>query len=327
MTLSFTHENGIKVTNSTFEFSIDPIKARETSDINFVTHAHRDHINITKKTCDKNYITTKTTADVMNTYFGNFNNDIVGYNDKIKIDDVTFEFKNSGHVAGSYLLNIYNDQKVTVTGDINNVDTILTNAIEPEDTDILLIESTYGKEGATFPKRKESYEAFIKWLTLSIINNKLPVIQAYSFGKAQEIIGLINRSFDFNIGVTESAFDITNAHTKNHIKLKNYFLLNGNIKDMDVLILPNSNMSKEMMQGLEYSAKKSLTFASVTGHDFAFGKNFKISDHADCQGLLDFVEASNPKQVYTYHGHDKELANLIEKKLKIPAAPLKEFSL
>lgn len=327
MSLTFTHENGIKVSNSTFQFSIDPIKTKETSDINFVTHAHRDHINITTKTKEKNYIVTNTTADVMKTYFSDFNQEIINYKDKIKIDDVEFEFKNSGHVAGSYLLNIYDDQKITVTGDLNDVDTMLTRAAEPENTDILVIESTYGKLSQKFPLRKQAYEDFIKWLTLSIINNKMPVIQAYSFGKAQEIIALINNSFDFNIGLTESAFDITNAHTRNNIKLKNYFNLNGNIKDMDVLILPNVNLGKDMIQGLEYSAKKPLAFASVTGQDFSFGKNFKISDHADCNGLLNFVEACNPKQVYTYHGHSKELAELIESKLKIKAEPLKEFKI
>lgn len=325
MSLNFNYDCGIKVCNNTFEFSIDPIKFKETSDINFVTHAHRDHINITKKCVDKTYIGTKGTIDVMSTYFNDFQSQIVDYKDKLKIDDITFEFKNSGHVFGSYFLNIYADQKITVTADINNVDTILTNAIKPEDTDILLIESTYGLESANFPNRKESYEEFIKWIALNIINNKLPVILGYSFGKTQEIIGLINKSFDFKIGLLEQAYNITNCHVKNNIKLRNYEKLNGNIKEVDILILPNSVIKRETIEALEYSSKKKLAFASVTGHDFTFGKNFKISDHADCKGLLEFVEQCNPKKVYTYHGHAKELSDLITKKLKIKSEPLKEF--
>jgi putative mRNA 3-end processing factor len=51
---------------------------------------------------------------------------------------------------------------------------------------------------------------------------------------------------------------------------------------------------------------------------------FPLSDHADFTGLLNFVEACAPQQVFTVHGAQHELAREIRKRLGIPAQPLPE---
>ena len=56
MSLSLSYINNIVASNSTFNFAIDPLKFSETREINFVTHAHRDHINMTKKSKEMNFI-------------------------------------------------------------------------------------------------------------------------------------------------------------------------------------------------------------------------------------------------------------------------------
>ncbi|MEE3276445.1 MAG: MBL fold metallo-hydrolase RNA specificity domain-containing protein [Candidatus Thermoplasmatota archaeon] len=49
-----------------------------------------------------------------------------------------------------------------------------------------------------------------------------------------------------------------------------------------------------------------------------------MSDHADFTGLIDFVEACAPQQVYTVHGAQRELAQEIQNRLDIPARSLPE---
>ena len=49
-----------------------------------------------------------------------------------------------------------------------------------------------------------------------------------------------------------------------------------------------------------------------------------MSDHADFNGLIDFVKACAPQQVYTVHGAQRELAHEIQKRLDIPARSLPE---
>jgi|GEM_PF-4488255 len=327
MALSFQYDNNIIVANSSFNFAVDPLKFGETCDINFVTHAHRDHINMTKKSKEKSFVMTPLSADVVKGYFGEFNHDGIEFGQKLKIDDLIFEFKNSGHVAGSYFMNIYGDgNKTTITGDVNTQDTVITKAIESEETDTLIIESTFGQEHYSFPDRNESYDELVKWLKHELFNNKLPVIFAYVFGKTQEITALINRELPVNIGLVETAKTNNDICNKHGLNIQNYFKLNGNLKEMDVLIIPPTKINQEVIHALEYGSKKKLSFASVTGHDFSFGKKFKISSHSDCAGLLNHIEQCNPKQVYTYHGHAEDLAKLVEKKLKIKASPLKHFS-
>ena len=68
MSLSLSYINNIVASNSTFNFAIDPLKFSETREINFVTHAHRDHINMTKKSKEMNFIMTPATQEENNTF-------------------------------------------------------------------------------------------------------------------------------------------------------------------------------------------------------------------------------------------------------------------
>ena len=52
---------------------------------------------------------------------------------------------------------------------------------------------------------------------------------------------------------------------------------------------------------------------------------FPISDHADYDSTMKFIEECNPKQVYTVHGSTKELAKEVQKKLRINATPLPKY--
>ncbi|RLG70858.1 MAG: exonuclease, partial [Candidatus Iainarchaeum archaeon] len=45
-----------------------------------------------------------------------------------------------------------------------------------------------------------------------------------------------------------------------------------------------------------------------------FDKAFPLSDHADFKQLLRYVEQSNAKRIYTYHGFAKEFASYLNKK-------------
>ncbi|MFH0987235.1 MAG: MBL fold metallo-hydrolase RNA specificity domain-containing protein, partial [Candidatus Micrarchaeota archaeon] len=56
-------------------------------------------------------------------------------------------------------------------------------------------------------------------------------------------------------------------------------------------------------------------------------KVFTFSDHSDYAGLMNYVEQSGAKKVYTVHGYEKEFARAVQAKLKVQAAPLKKGGL
>jgi len=324
--LKLNHNSNIVLEYEDYDLSIDPIRKQSNTCINFVTHAHRDHFS-TIKTDNSQYLTTEPTLEIINSIFNaNKSGKHLEYNKKYNIDDLQYKITNSGHVLGSYSLILeYNGTKITITSDINNIDTTTTKAAHPEDTDILIIESTFGSEKDIFPDRKSEYTRFLKWLMLNRLNGKLPIISAYPLGKTQEIVKLICDNTNFDIGLTKDAFEICNIYKKNKIDLKNFEKINGNINDLDLLILPPPKLTKTMIDALATTTKKSLAIASVTGQGHHTGERFKISDHSDVLGLLDYIEKSNAKQVYTYHGNDIEFSKIIAKKLGCYTKPLKEI--
>ena len=56
---------------------------------------------------------------------------------------------------------------------------------------------------------------------------------------------------------------------------------------------------------------------------YGLDAQFPLSDHADFDDLLRFVDACRPKRVYTVFSHPVDLAKEIERRLRIPAEPLK----
>lgn len=324
--LKINHNSNIILEYSDSSLSIDPIRKSNNRELNLVTHAHKDHFS-SIKVDNSQYLATEPTLDIINSIFKvNKFGKHLEYNKNYKIDDLKYKIINSGHVLGSCSLVLeYNGTKITITSDINNIDTTTTKATVPEDTDILIIESTFGLEKDVFPDRKSEYTRFLKWLMLNRLNGKLPIVSAYPLGKTQEIIKLICDNTNFNIGLTNDAFEISKIYKKNKIDLKNFEKINGNVNDLDLLILPPPKLTKTLIDALATTTKKSLAIASVTGQGHHTGERFKISDHCDVLGLLNYIEESKAKQVYTYHGNDIEFSKIITKKLGCYTKPLKEI--
>ncbi len=324
--LKINYNKSINLCLNELNLSLDPISKSAISDINFVSHAHKDHIS--KNTKENSiYFGTKPTLDIAEILFNDQKQSkILEFNKNYKIDNLSYKIINSGHILGSYSLVLeYNGSKITITSDINTYNTTTTKATIPEDTDILIIESTYGSEKDIFPKRDEEYSKLLRWILLNSLNNKLPIISAYTLGKTQEILKLICDNTNLKTGLTNEAYDICNIYEKNNIKLKNYEKINGNVNELDLMILPPSKINKSYIHALSTICKKDITFASTTGLGLNFGQQFKISDHSDFNGLINYIKESNAKTIYTYHGKDVELSLALNKKLNKFSKPLREI--
>jgi putative mRNA 3-end processing factor len=301
-------------------FYIDSI--RKNNSIGFITHAHKDHIT---SSYNNKVFLTQATLDILNIYGLNPDTKILEYNKKYKFDDLEYKIINSGHVLGSYSLILeYNGTKINITSDLNTLPTTVTKEAKIEDCDILIIESTYGSQKDVFPNKDKEYNKLLKWITFNKLNNRLPIIGAYPLGKTQELVKLISDNTNYNIGLTNEAYDICNVYQNHNIKMKNYYKINGNLNDLDLLILNPSKINKTFINALSITCKKNLAFATTSGMNFNIGEKFNISNHSDINQLLNYIDESNAKTIYTYHGKDIELSNIINKKLSKFSKPLKE---
>lgn len=308
---------------------IDP-KRKPSEEIVVISHAHSDHSSAAKSNKSK-YVLSKATYDLLERKFELHPNvQKASLNSILDFEDFELSLHNSGHILGSSQTQIISKKtgkKTIITGDLKLQDSLIQKKADVLDSDFLVIESTFGLPKYVFPEREQIYNEIGKWIKQEVKNRKFVILCGYSLGKAQELTKIVNEFTDETPLVHEKAFGFNQIYEK-YLKLGDYMKLDHNLKDSNVLIMPPNLASPTLQEFLHFHLNKKISSAIATGWNFnrrLFDRTFPLSDHADCQSLLEYVEQSNPKFVYTMHGYEKEFAYLINKKLGIPAQPLKEL--
>ncbi len=312
---------GICIKENNRAVYLDPANSRPDAAI---THAHSDHLR-------PNTHMTKPTADVMRVRTKSKKATTHDYNEKFKINDFELEFVSAGHVIGSAMIECHG---VLYTGDYNPYGTVTAGIAEPRDCDTLIIESTYGKPNQALPDRNEVLKDLEAWIKVTS-NNGGGIVGAYSLGKAQEVIATANKG-----GVIPAVSDVVGSvsdiYQKYGVKLDyvRYEELNESERKKPGLVVTSTTATNGRKPNPYINELRSngAKVARVSGW-CAFEKwalrgvdaGFPISDHADYDSTMKFIEECNPKQVYTVHGSTKELAKEVQKKLQINATPLPKY--
>ncbi|MDL2290303.1 MBL fold metallo-hydrolase [Paludibacteraceae bacterium OttesenSCG-928-F17] len=126
----------------------------------------------------------------------------VAYNRRFKIDEqVSVKFTNTGHMLGSAAANIEIEENgvkkhITYTGDIGRtVNKILSPWTSFPQCDYLITESTYGNR--LHEPLKETEEDFLKIVLKTCVEKKGKlIIPAFSVGRTQEIVYVLNKFFN-----------------------------------------------------------------------------------------------------------------------------------
>lgn len=290
-----------------------------------ITHAHSDHVNLGKET---SFLMSNETKKLVETRHGfGFNLNGIPFGKKIQHDGFELSLHNSGHILGSSQVLIEGEKTIAITSDFKLQKSILLNPAKVLKSEILVIESTFGLPSFAFPKRETVYDEMASWIKKSIAQGEFVVLAGYSLGKAQELTAIANKYCNEIPLVHETIFKNNKAYEELGIDLGKFLELNHNLKESNVLIMPPSLVSPNLLQVLEYSLQRKVASAFATGWHYRsfYDKIFHLSDHSDFNNLMQYVKESNPKMVLTNHGYAKEFAGFIQRRLKIPAKPLNEI--
>lgn len=304
---------------------IDPHK-KPTSEKVLLSHAHADHVKLSK---ESEFYCTPETADVVLARFSKKSYEIklnkIKFNKKTNFDSYSLELHPNGHILGSAQTQISDDsgKEIVLTSDFRLENSLIFNGAKPLPTDILVLETTFGIPEYSFP----SYGDVVAEMTDWIIKNskdKLVILSGYSLGKAQELTRISNEAGIVPI-VHESIFEMNELYKKHGLKIGEYIKLNHNLNDSQVLIMPPSLVNRHLFSTLEYFGKRSVASAIATGWEYKgyFDKIFHLSNHADFNQLMSYVEQSNPKIIFTDHGFCQEFARKLNRK-GFNAKPLKQ---
>lgn len=272
-------------------------------DVSFISHAHGDHLNGTKK--KKKIITSEETIAL---------GELSGQNTKLQ----NTKLLDAGHILGSKQLFVENDGKgILYTGDIRTRASILFKGAESIKCDKLIIEATYGDPRFIFPDCWTIYSQIEKWVNENSQCNLL--IGGYALGKAQEIIKILN-SFGITPVVDKNIEYFNLIYEKFGIKLKRVIV--GTDEAEEVLKKPFVGVV-EMKRAKKYFAKRleeafdrKTLVAVATGwalhYRFNTDASFVLSDHADFNDLVNFAKATSAKEIEFVHGDGTHLKKYLD---------------
>ncbi len=319
-------ENGI-ILERGVKLAVDSTKSVE-ADYKFISHAHSDHAKISKKNNARIFLSEATYALLSDKFDETIAVEKIPLNKKTELYDFSFTFHNSGHILGAVQIEFNAEKTIVLTNDMKLQDSIIQKGAPILNSDVLVIESTFGLPEFVFPEREEVYNEIGKWISSEAKKNNFIVLAGYSLGKAQELTKIVNEYSNETPLVYEKAFEFNSVYKNKGINLGEFIKLDHNLKDSNVLIIPPHLVEPGLTEFLELSLNKKVVSGIATGWSYrkGFDKLFPLSDHSDFKQLIEYIECSNPKMVLTTHGFAKEFSHHVSKKLKIPSKPLNEFS-
>ena len=281
--------------------------------VDFISHAHTDHIASAKSS--KNIIASKETVELLEEFRG------------IRINQAALpksvRLLDAGHILGSKQISIedeVNGRKITYTGDFQLQKSRACNSIEMKDADTVIVDSTYFDPGIKFDPREETESAIQFWTELKLMSG-IVLFGTYSVGKAQELIAILNEQGIVPV-VSKKISSASEIYIKNGIKL-DYASSTHNVDDYEQLIRGNfvGIVENSSLRGvgarLNSKYGKQISTAVATGMSMMMGfgtdVQFALSDHADFSQVIDYINATGAKRIFTYGQNAQHLAHNLGK--------------
>jgi len=314
-------KNGILCEINEKRVFLDP-KSTDTAGINFVSHAHSDHLP------------SKNGGTILSSIETNEIANLRGFKMENHVDSLdNFSLIDSGHILGAKGL-LFDD--IFYTGDICTRNRGFLQGAKIPKCKTLITECTFGMPEFTFPAIAQIQKQ-VNELISELYGKGIPVIlMGYQLGKAQTITQLFGHWGPLYFH--DSVKDMNSLHQKFGIPLKDGIghseaekngLLEKKPWVMVAPMLPGKNKFIQDMK-LKYGAVTIGFSGWAQSSRFSFGRrtdySITMSDHCDFNELVDLVVQSGAEQIYTIHGFVDEFAEHL-RKIGISAQPLVKNSL
>lgn len=318
---------GILLLLENFSFSIDPYSRIAEGDFILISHAHGDHISGFKSSKPKlaSYITIKLyeaqTGRKLRDVFPAFLS-----SQRFNIGGLDVEIHDSGHILGSsQFLFVKHSSSLVYTGDLNLERTIITEPGRPIECDELIIDSTYGRQDLVFPRREDVYIEIVNWVESLLNSGNAPVFIAYSIGKAQELIALLNDWLELEVLIDDRIGRVNRVYESYGF---NFNCLSLSTREGHEALrsksLPAVFSSRETFKLAErFGFLKAIATGWTLIYPYRnFHACFPLSSHADFSQLVSYIEEAKPKIVYAFGFHAEGFARWIKRNMGVESIAL-----
>lgn len=311
--MEIEHQSGITIKDGDRKIILDPSKQMEKG---IVTHGHLDHLV-------KDALMTPPTLDILEVRKGEKRGKKIHYASAQEIEGFEVTLYPAGHVFGSAMVKV-ND--VLYTGDFNPHGGRTCKRAAPYECETLIIESTYGKREYSLPPKEEVTKDLKAWTEEHLTHGPV-LFGSYEFGKAQELIALLNEMGERPY-TTGPIADITEVYNSYDLGLE-YEIWDGEVEN-DPVVVPPGEIKKPVGEIVKEVKRSGGVSSYLSGwcaiypfyNSMELDAQFPFSDHAGYDSLVNFVEDCDPEKVYTVHGSAEEFAETIERELGIDAEAL-----
>lgn len=124
-----------------------------------------------------------------------------------------FKLLPAGHIVGSAMLHLTrkaDGATLLYTGDYKWRDSLSSDRCALERAEVLIMESTFGLPQYVFPPAGEVVRQILKWVRETLEDGGIPVLLAYSLGKAQEILCALGEA-EFPVMLHPAVMEMTKA--------------------------------------------------------------------------------------------------------------------
>jgi DNA ligase 1 len=277
----------------------------------FVSHAHADHF-----ARHESVICSETTASLLRSRFRIAENRLqtVSFHVPVIRDGFRIRLLPAGHIPGSAMLHITrtsDNASLLYTGDFKTRRSRTSEVVNFLTADTLILETTFGLPGYEFPNSMEIDAEVLRFVGDAFADGATPVLLAYSLGKAQEALALLEEN-----GIPALLHPAAAAMTRTCIEagvagLPEPLEFDGHAPSGHVLIAPPNSVRTNLLKGLKSKRTAMLSgWALQPGAKFRYRVDAMIpfSDHADHPGLMECIQRVRPKRILTVHGFATEFA-------------------
>ncbi len=300
--------------------NLDP-KSALPNCINFVSHAHSDHLPNGNTGL---VLATRETKEIAALRGRAISNHVESLDE--------FKLYDSGHILGARGV-LFDD--IFYTGDICTRDRgFLRGATIPK-CHTLITECTFGKPEFVFPNLDDTIKRVNEIISELYHKGKPIILMGYQLGKAQTISNLfghweplyyhdsVKAMNDLHIKLGIPLKDVighTEAESRGLLAKKPWVMVCPLMSENNPFIRQMKSKYGAITIGFTGWAKSNMPFARKSDY------SIPLSDHCDYLELLDLVKKSGAQKIYTIHGFVNEFASDLAK-LGYDAQPLLENAL
>jgi putative mRNA 3-end processing factor len=283
-------------------FYIDPWRP---VDYALITHAHSDHA----RWGHKHYLCHHLTKPLLELRLGPQTYQSIGWNEPFTRNGVRISLHPAGHVIGSSQVRIeYKGEVWVISGDYKTEHDGLSVAFEPVRCHTFITECTFGLPIYNWKPQEIIYDSIRQWVLKNVEQGFSSVVFAYSLGKAQRVAQALAQT-GIPLFVHGSVWNTHQQLQASGVNLPVVSRVQPGTAKKDlqrsVIIAPASTAGTSWLQ--QFSPFKTAVcsgWMQVRGtvRRQSIEAGFALSDHADWNGLLSAVKATNAERVYATHG-------------------------